>query len=309
MGGGSWSGDSYRNISSSYVGKATASVFAHTASRTIDPGMDPNGLTLREARDNSDHPNTVPVIVALDETGSMGSIPDALVREHLGKLMETLIDNKVQDATVLFMGIGDHLSDRFPLQVGQFESETSLLTKWLTGINLEGGGGGQHMESYLLAWLVAGRHTSTDSFEKRGKKGFLFTIGDESNHPKLEAHKLKSLLGYKEATDVTDEELLTEAQRQWHVFHIHCQQGSYPNQPDIMQYWKEKLGERFIKLDDYHKLCEVMAATVASLCGASLDDVTAKMSPGTALMVRDAVSAAIAATSHELVPGTGVVEL
>ena len=39
--------------------------------RTIDPALDPKNV-IRECCENEEHPNTLPVILALDVTGSMG---------------------------------------------------------------------------------------------------------------------------------------------------------------------------------------------------------------------------------------------
>ena len=54
-------------------------------------------------------------------------------------------------------------------------------------IVLEGGGGGQMTESYELAMYFMARHTAIDCFEKRGRRGYLFIIGDELAYPKVKA--------------------------------------------------------------------------------------------------------------------------
>lgn len=311
MGYGSWSDDSFKNISRSHVGKTRDQLFTNTAKRVIDSEMDPMNLGIRESRDSDNHPNSVAIIVALDETGSMGMIPHDIVTERLNHLMSTLVDNKIPDAQVMFLGIGDHPEDRFPLQVGQFESEAELLDKWLRAINLEGCGGGQQMESYLLAWLVAARHTSLDCFEKRGQKGFLFTIGDEASWNKVPSDFLKSRLGYKEAEDVSDVQLLAEAQRQWHIFHIHCQGGHYRDNPKILGYWKKMLGEGLIVLEDHKDICAVIAGKVAVMLGADINQVVQNFDSKTALVVREATKNDLAKVGQDQLTttGQGIVQL
>lgn len=293
MGGTTWSSNAYNSLKTDYKTKSTDDIFTQNKVKKIMPEMDPKGLTFREARDSDAHPNSLAIAIFLDETGSMGEIPEIIVREKLQNLMETLISHGVEDAAVLFAGIGDQDSDHYPLQVGQFESGTEELNKWLTGLYLEGNGGGQVMESYLLAWLIAGRHTSIDCFEKRGKKGFLFTIGDEASWRKIGVDSLKDLLGYKEAEDLTDEQLLAEAQRLYHVFHIHVQQGSYRNNSTVLGYWKKMLNERLIILEDYNKISEIIASTVAVINGANLEDVVKSFDKSTAVTVRDSIINAV----------------
>jgi len=246
----------YRSMSREQVFKA----------REIHDSLNPFKLKVREARDSDVHPNTVPVIVAFDVTGSMGNIPYKLAQEHFTKLMIALIENGVPDVTICFCAVGDHYYDSAPLQVGQFESGDIELTNDLTNIWLEGGGGGQRMESYMLPWLFAARHTVTDAFEKRGKKGFLFTIGDEWNHPRVESAKLKKILGYPEAEDEASVQLLKEAQQKWNVYHIHCSDGTYGE--DISDKWKDLLGENLFILDS-SKIVDLIATTVAVSQGAS----------------------------------------
>ena len=131
----------------------------------------PSKALLRESRDSTSNPNSLPVIIALDVTGSMRTIPHSLVKEGLPNMVGNMIQRGVTDPAILFLGIGDHTCDDAPLQVGQFESGDEELDLWLTRTWLEGHGGGNNGESYLLAWYFAAKHTITDAWEKRGQKG------------------------------------------------------------------------------------------------------------------------------------------
>ena len=84
------------------------------------------------------------------------------------------------------MAIGDAECDRAPLQVTQFEADIRLADQ-LRELWIEGGGGGNRGESYHLPWAFAAMRTSTDCFERRGRKGYLFTIGDEPILPGISA--------------------------------------------------------------------------------------------------------------------------
>jgi len=158
---------------------------------------------------------------------------------------------------------------------------------------LEGYGGGQNMESYLLAWLVAGRHTSIDCFEKRNEKGFLFTIGDEMSWDNVSANKLKDLMGYPQGEDVTDVQLLEEAQRLYNVYHIHINETGYRDDPQVLGYWRKMLGERLIVLDDYNALCETISTLIAVQHGVDIVDVTSKFDSKTAGLVTTALATVV----------------
>lgn len=290
MGGTNYSDVAYRNLSSSFKGKSDDEVFKNNVTKSISPDMDPKGIKIRESRDSEVHPESLAIAVFMDETGSMGQIPSMMVREDLHKVMQTLIDHDIKDAHVLFGGIGDHLADRHPLQVGQFEAGADELVKWLTELYLEGNGGGQNKESYLLAWLFAARHTSIDCFEKRKQKGILFTIGDEKSWDTVDGDYLKKLMGYAECSDITDVEILEEVKKMYHVFHIHCNETSYKDDPDVLDYWNKMLPERVIKLEDHRNVAEVIAATVAMIHGVDLAKVTAGFDAKSA----DTVSKALA---------------
>src|SRR5690606_15382199 len=137
------------------------------------------------------------------------------------------------DASVMFCAIGDHKYDRVPFQVGQFESGDEELDIWLTRTFLEGGGGGNGGESYMLAWYFAAFHVNTDAWEKRGQKGLLITFGDENNHGSLAATSIKEIFGDNVERSYTSEELLELAREKWHVFHVTVRHSSNSRSTEV----------------------------------------------------------------------------
>lgn len=290
MGGSSWSNDAYKHISRSYATASTDEVFKQNKAKKVAGDMDPKGVDIRESRDSDAHPESLAVMVWLDVTGSMGHIPDVMVREKLGPLMDTLVKHGLNDTHVFFGAIGDHISDEAPLQIGQFEAGAPELTHWLTSTWLEGGGGGGGTESYLLAWHFAAKHTSIDCYEKRGQKGILFTIGDEVSHSKVTSSYLRDILGYTQADDITAEDALAQAQETYHVFHIHVNEASYKDSPTVLGYWKKMLNERLIILEDHKHIAEVIAATTAMVHGVDLATITAGFDAKTKKSVETALA-------------------
>ena len=91
--------------------------------RGLHPTLDPKNV-VRECRDSEEHPNTLPVILALDVTGSMGDA-SAQVAKKLNQVMTELY-KEVQDVEFLVMGIGDLAYDQAPIQISQFESDIRI---------------------------------------------------------------------------------------------------------------------------------------------------------------------------------------
>lgn len=236
-------------------------VFQQQDKGEMHKDMDPKGLKFRECRDSEAHPNTVPIIVGLDVTGSMGKIPKDFIVDGLPTMMSTIIQRGTPDASVCFMAIGDHEYDRAPIQVAQFESGDAELDMWLTRTWVEGHGGGNDGESYSLPWYVAARHTKIDSLEKRGKKGFLFTIGDEPCLQLIPANAIKAIFGEDEAIQgtINSEEILKEAQKSYNVFHLALNNRGEAN-------WKKMLGQNYMSVPegDYTKIPKMIAEIVNS---------------------------------------------
>jgi hypothetical protein len=264
MGGGFYSLDtrSVRAASLGYFTKSADDIFTQNKERKIHESMEPSKALLRESRDSENHPNSLPIIVALDVTGSMRTIPHALVKDGLPNMVGNIIQRGIADPAILFLGIGDHTCDQAPLQVGQFESGDEELDLWLTRTWLESRGGGNEGESYLLAWYFAAKHTITDAWEKRGQKGFLFTIGDEPCLKNLPKTAVEELMGKLPQASFTAKELLEAAQEKYEVFHLHIMQGNAGE--SSLGFWKKLLGQRCIEVDDYEKVGNIIADTVTS---------------------------------------------
>ena len=244
-----------------YGSKSAREIFTQ---RNINAAMNPHGVRVRESRDSGEHPNAVAIILALDVTGSMGSIPHHLVKEGLPTIMGRIIQSGTPDPQLLFLAVGDHECDQSPLQVGQFESSDALLDKWLTSVYLEGGGGGNAGESYLLAWYFAAFHTSTDCFEKRGQKGFLFTIGDEPTLAEVPASSLERLMGQGQQQSWSALELLDRARQRYHVFHLHISETSAGSRQETKDGWKQLMGDQLIILEQHEEVSRVIPELIAS---------------------------------------------
>lgn len=262
MGSGSFSRSAYADYSLNVSGSSRDEVFTQ---RTIYTKLDPNNMGVRESRDSADHPESTPIIVLTDVTGSMGSVPHELIKNGVGRLIDGLFETlPVKDPQILFGGIGDIDCDRAPLQVTQFESDNRMVEQ-LADVYLEGRGGGNDSESYDLAWYFAAYHTSTDSFNKRGKKGYLFTTGDEMFPRGFSQSQLRTVFGTDETiskSNMTADEALAAAQESWEVFHLIIEQGSYFRQHrnSVTIDWREHMGRRAILVDNHEFLPEVITA-------------------------------------------------
>lgn len=251
---------SARAESAGYFSEPIDKVFIQQKEQKVHESMKSQGIALRESRDSKEHPNTVPIIVALDVTGSMGHIPHLMIKEGLPTLVSTIIQRGIKDPAILFLAIGDHECDRYPLQVGQFESGDEELDMWLTRTFLEGRGGGNAGESYGLAYYFAANHTQLDA-TKRGQKGLLFTIGDEPFLKKYPTSALKEIMGktvVSEKDSYSMEELLSQAMKTYDVYHISVEHGYRDTDPA----WRELLGEHLIVIKDHEKIPEIIAETV-----------------------------------------------
>lgn len=301
MGGARWDAGDWDNLSARTSRQSTQQVFSQSQ---IHQDLNPFKVACRESRDSAANPNSNAIIVGLDVTGSMGYLAETLVRKGTATLVEELLKRKpVSDPHIMCMGIGDGFSDKAPLQASQFEADIRIVQQ-LQQVWLEANGGGNGGESYPLAWYFAARHTATDCFEKRKKKGYLFTVGDENPHKVVTKEQISRIFGDNVETDLTSQDLLTMANRSYHVYHLIVEEsGSFDG--SVQRNWRNLLGERALLMSDHTKMAEIIVSTIAINEGAQVDQITKSWSGSTAVAVARAVNGLVASGK----PTTGVVRL
>ena len=277
MGSGRWSTDTYgaRAAANKAAGRDTFD-YSATMQRTVPRSgwktnelLDPKSVnkngphtdqSTREAYDNDENPEALAIGVFFDVTGSMHQIPTVL-QKKLPSLHGLLLrKGYVENPQLLFGAIGDAYCDAVPLQVGQFEADNRM-DEQLEKLVLEGGGGGQMHESYELALYYMARHTDLDCFNKRGKKGYLFLMGDEMPYKTISRKQVKDHIGDDLEADLPTAEIVKELGEHFNVFFLFVAEGSYSAE-QVLPAWKKLLGERAMVLDDASAVCETIALTL-----------------------------------------------
>lgn len=247
MGSGSFSTSSFASYSTSLgrtYDKDTGRVKGQTyEARHIDEHMRPYKV-MRECCNTDEHPNTIPVILALDVTGSMGSACTETAAA-LGTIMSDLYA-RFKDVQIMVMGIGDMAYDRAPIQISQFESDVRI-AEWLDKVWIEFGGGGNSYESYSAAWYMGLYHTKLDAYDKQGRKGIIITMGDEPMNPYLPKRSIVDVIGDSVQGNIETRELYADACKKFDIYHIAVNDLSsaywrYEN--DIKNSFGQLLGDR-----------------------------------------------------------------
>lgn len=250
MGSGLWTTCDYVTHSTTTRGFSSMDAFYNASAQELYRSKKMNDLlnpykVVRECRDSEEHPNTIPVILALDVTGSMGPAAEAVAKQ-LGDIMDNLY-GKITDVEFMIMAIGDLSYDDAPIQASQFESDIRIAEQ-LEKVFFEKGGGGNHWESYTAPWYFGVHNTDLDCW-KRGKKGIIITMGDEPMNPYLPCRALNSSLGCSEQSDVDTKELYQEVCKKFDVFHIAVKDecNSYWRfEEDIKNSFGKLLGQNFM---------------------------------------------------------------
>lgn len=290
MGYGSWKSSSWDSYTTSrgYTSKSTAKDMYKASS--VKGTFEPKGVEYRESCDSTEHPNSTPIILALDVTGSMGRVLETISLKLNTLLTEIYEKNPVEDPQVMFIAFGDTTCDRHPLQVTQFESDIRIAEQ-LNDIYFERGGGGNDGESYILPWYFASRHTKTDAYEKHNKKGILFTMGDEPYLNKISKEDIKKFVGDDIQSDLTAEQLLTEVSRQYEVYHLMIEEGSgmrcYGD--EVKNKWTNLLGQRAIPVSDCTKIPEIIVSILEVMNGKDKKEIIDSWDGSTGIVVRKAI--------------------
>lgn len=276
LGYSSWSSDAYV-ARSSLRAVTNTPVFAYSATmrsssraaRRAHDSLAPNGWALRESRDSDAHPLSHAVAIGLDVTGSMDSVVRAL-HAQLPRVMGALIlDGYLPHPHILIGGIGDATCDAVPMQISQFETDIKI-EEAVSNLFLEGGGGGQVSESYeLWLWAMANK-TAMDCLDKRGQKGYLFTIGDEKAYERIDPVQVRDIFG--DVIQMTSlPEVIAAARKKFEVFHIIPTGAHHGRDRGVQEFWRHLLGQNLLLLEDPAQVPELIAAQIGACQGLPLD--------------------------------------
>lgn len=273
MGGGTWTTCAYnayttltKGMDSVTYSNARLSVQDNFKARRLDGVLNPYNV-MRECCDSEEHPNSFPVILALDVTGSMGSAANR-VAQKLNEIMTSLYsDDEVKDVEFCIMAIGDLAYDDAPIQISQFESDVRIAEQ-LDKVYFEGGGGGNSYESYTAAWYMGVKHCVLDAWN-RGRKGVIITMGDELPNPYLPKDPLKDAVGDSLQGNIETEDLLPEVLEKYDVFHIsvddHASSYNWHNsRGELDKAWSELLGKDHYFVANLDNLTNIIVKIVKS---------------------------------------------
>lgn len=262
MGGGSWDTGSYKNASKTRAAKGVDDFHYSKTATTTHSNLDPKRIIGKpfgklEARDNAEHPLSVPVLVSFDVTGSnLQRAVDA--QKKLPNLME-LLHKYLPDPQVAFAANDDFtcIGDQ-SIQISDFESDNRV-DEHIRSIRLTGDGGGNGGESYDLLLFAAARLMVTDSMEKRDKKGYFFLYADEPIFPNVQKTEVQATFGVTIERDIPIVEIIEEVRRSWNVFLLWPLRG-YANARS--QYVELFGDEAVIDVQHPNMICELIASIV-----------------------------------------------
>lgn len=313
MGSGFWSNSTFDNVTRARMAAGANFAYdrdvkqgrAQGAHPDLDPSLaGPDGRNLRESRDNEDHPFSTPIVVGFDSTGSMGSVPRT-VQAKLSRLFGLLMGRAyVTDPQICIATYGDATCDRVPLQVSQFESDNRI-DENLDHLYLEGGGGGNNGETSQLLFYYLAHHTATDSWEKRGKRGYAFIIADEKQVP-INAGHIRRFIGDRRPLGPVDERSLAQAvSEKWDVKILLIDNYSAQMQHS-REYYSALFGDRaIIDIQDPASIAETIAAVIGFEEGRAAADIREDLRSAAGPEVARAVEAGLTRKAIGAGPSTG----
>lgn len=271
MGSGSWTTCAYDtytkatyNVSADSISTANFATQDFYRSRSLADVLNAKDK-IRECLDSDEHPNSYPIILALDVTGSMGSAATEAGKK-LGEIMSSIYANDaITDPEFCVMAIGDLAYDYAPIQMSQFESDVRIAEQ-LDKVYFEGGGGGNRYESYTMAWYMGLRHAKLDCWN-RDAKGLIITLGDEQINPYLPMYGIQNYAGDTVQADVETDILYGEVCEKYDVYHISVDDSrssyGWNNQQNAVdKSWIKVIGEDHYRTSNLENLADTIIGII-----------------------------------------------
>ena len=247
----------------------------------------PKFINVRESRYSEDSPKATPIIIGFDSTGSMGYLAAEIAKNALNKTATMILEKRPVTDPHLMCAAFTSPYTPLAMQVTQFEADIRVVEQLLEFV-LQGG----NPYSYdSLVWYFAAKHTSTDAFEKDGRKGMLFCIGDEIG-PSPEQVILESVAIHNtfgdDGKDYTTPELYRLVSERYEVFHIIT--GGRINQ--ALETWETLLPGRnaIIASENIDCLAEVLISLMQLVGGMSKEETLSQWTDKAKDVVKAAIS-------------------
>lgn len=265
MGGGYWDTTSYHSEASTRKLSGVSDFqYSQQNPNSIHPGLNPARIATKpfhklESRDNADHPESNPVFVMFDVTGSNYNRA-VEAQKRLPNLMELLTSHHyLKDPQILVAANDDfHFVGNLAFQVSDFESDNRI-DQMIRNINLVGKGGGNKGESYDLGMYCAAYKTILDSMEKRGKKGYFFMYADEPIFPVCSKRHIKAIFGDDVPENIPIETLIEDLKKLYEVFVI-WPVGGYA---EAYEQYVHLFGQKnVLTLQDPNLICELIGSVI-----------------------------------------------
>jgi hypothetical protein len=257
---GDWKGHDFGAARAAYNRHVGSSYADATAKKVSAKSLIEDKLTSTAQR---------PLIVVIDETGSMGDWPTTM----FSKL--PFLDHEVRyylgdDAEVSFMAIGDaHCYENYALQVQPFASGTGLAES-LKKLVIEGGGGGNGGETYELAALYLVHNLVVDP----AAQPVVIFVGDEPCLPEISVEDAKKWSQVSLERRVSTAEVFKQLREKSSVYFIQKPYGSRTFADDgsmdsgskrTHDCWEKLVGDDHIaRLADPNRVADVIFGLLAA---------------------------------------------
>ena len=271
MGRGSYQASDWAKLRASRGITSTSSASSIFTSTKAKDAYLPKFIDVRESRDSEDSPNSTPIILGFDVTGSMGYLAEEIAKNALNETVTNIYaKNPVTNPHIMCAAFVE-AEDRDGLQVTQFESDIRIAEQ-LLDLWLEEHGNGDVVP--CLLWYFAAKHTLLDNYQKRGKKGFLFTIGDDAEcrtDMRQLATTYNRVIG--DTVSASVEDVLKETTKKFEVFHLFLDAGGHKAQSIVNLLPGHTM---VIAPDEIDAIPEILISTMQMVSGKTIPEVLAQ---------------------------------
>lgn len=200
-----------------------------------------------------------PLVILSDVTGSMGEWPAVI----FSKLPYLDLEGKQylgEDMEICFAAIGDANCDNYPLQVRQFAKGLDMKAQ-LEKLVIEGGGGGQTMETYDLGALYFARNFR---FPNAVSKPIVIFIGDEQPYDYVKRAQADRYAKVSLNQDVSTEDVFAELKEKCAVYLVRKPYDVRSAEPEIRGHWENLVGnDHIVELPDAARIVDVIFGILA----------------------------------------------